>query len=231
MAYRHNTTLYKNQKKAHRFRKFAIFAGACFAIATIFIAGDWLLSQLSGANTVVSKTNNTSVQSANVSVYRTKYFQFQAPQEWVSVENESTDKKFVYLKKTEAQFLQKLVIYVDRPTTDREADFKLTRVLPVQISELGNLIQQSNVSDHCNNSFPKDGYRDPRRITHNEVSFVCDPDSQQYSILVGEIGGSEELEVNTSDGSKIKLVIVFSDLTAYPNTGDLYNIVSSLNIL
>lgn len=231
MAYRHNDTLHKHQVKARRLRKIATVMVILFVLGVGYIFTDWIIGQFSGSNTVISKFNSTSVQSANVSVYRTEYFQFQAPKDWKSVVSESTDKKFVYLKNSDTQITQKLEIYVNRPKTDREANFNLTRVVPVDISTLGNLIKTGNVSDHCGESFPADGNRDPRRITHDEVSFVCNPDSQQYTILVGEKDGSEDLSVKLSDGREITLVIVFSDLTAYPNTGDLYNIISSFNVL
>jgi hypothetical protein len=171
------------------------------------------------------------VQSANASVYRTEFFQFQAPSEWVLISSESTDKKFVYLKKSETQISQKLEIYVDRPKIDKEADFKLTRVLPVETSSLGTITKQSTVSSHCKESFPDDGNRDARRVTHADVSFVCNPDSAQYTVLVGEAGGSEQLSFVMNNGREINVVMVYSDLTAYPGTGDLLNIVSSFSVL
>jgi hypothetical protein len=232
MAYRHNDTLHKHKKRETRFRKLAFFTSTIAIILFLVISIDWVLSKLSNSNTVVSRENTTSVQSANVSVYRTEYFQFQAPEEWVLVSSESTDKKFVYVKNNGSLIVSRLVIYVDRPNRDREADFKITNVLPVEKGVLNNFDNIGKVSDHCSESWPKEIIgRNPARITHENVSFVCSPDSQQYNVVIGEADGDEEIELTSTDGETFTLTMVYSDLTAYPNPGDVYNIVSSFNIL
>lgn len=232
MAYRHNDTLHKHKKRETRLRKIAFFTSTVMLVIVMVIAVDWLLTRLSNSNTVVSRENTTSVQSANVSVYRTEYFQFQAPEEWVLVSSESTNKKFVYVKNNGALIVSRFVVYVDRAARDREADFKITNVLPVEKGVLNNFANMGKVSDHCNESWPKDlQLRNPARITHENVSFVCSPDSQQYNVAIGEAKGDEEIEVTSTDGENFTLTMIYSDLTAYPNPGDIYNIVTSFNIL
>lgn len=231
MAYRHNDTLHRHKIRAHRLKKTAYIATALVSFAVLVIGVDWLLGQLSNSNTIVSKENTTSVQSANVSVYRTEYFQFQAPEEWVAISSESTDKKFVYVKNSGSLITQKLEIFVDRPATLSEADFKVTNVLPVETSDLGNFINIGEVSSHCSESWPPELQRNPSRITHNTVSFVCSPDSKQYNIVVGEYDADEEISATLSDGRDISVTILYSDLTAYPSPGDIYNIISSFNTL
>jgi archaellum component FlaG (FlaF/FlaG flagellin family) len=231
MAYRHNDTLHKHQVRAKRLRKVAFTFSTILVLAVLIILGDWTIGQLSGSNTVISRENQTSVQSANVSVYRTEFFQFQAPESWVAVSSESTANKFVYVKNSGNLVTQKFTVFVNRPESNREADFNLTRVVPIRIGEEGQLERTGDVSTHCNDSFPKDGNRDPRRIVHSEISFVCNPDSQQYNINVGIIGGSEQIPATLQNGKVITLFLVYSDLTAYPGTGDLYNIIESFSIL
>ena len=231
MAYRHNDTLHKHKKRETRFRKIAFFTSSIAIIAVSVISIDWVLSQLSNSNTVVSRENTTSVQSANVSVYRTEYFQFQAPEDWVLVSSESTDKKFVYVKNNGALIVHRLVVYIDRPARDREADFKITNVLPVEKGVLNNFDNIGTVSSHCNDSWPKELQRNPSRITHANVSFVCSPDAQQYNVVIGESGEDEEIEVTSTNGETFTMTMIYSDLTAYPNPGDIYNIVSSFSTL
>lgn len=231
MAYRHNDNLYKHKVRANKFRKVTVFA-VCFVLIVAGIVGaDWLMSELSSSGTVVSRETRTSVQSANVSAYRTEYFQFQAPQEWVLINGESTDNRFVYVKNTGNLITQRFTVYINRADLDREADFNLTRILPVQLTDQKRLDRVGDVSTHCDESFPKDGNRDPRRIIHDEVSFVCNPDSAQYTIAVGIYKGTESIPAKLRDGRNMKMVLLYEDLTAYPNTGDIYNIVSSFQIL
>lgn len=232
MAYRHKDTLHKHQKKEKKVRVVAFAFTAIVLIAVLVISVDWLLTQFSDSNTVVSRENITSVQSANVSVYRSEYFQFQAPEDWVFVSSQSTDKKFVYVKNSGKLIVSKFVVYIDRPETDREADFKTTKVLPVEKGVLNNFANVGVVSSHCNESWPADSLSgDPARITHENVSFVCTPDSTQYNVVIGEIDGDEDIEVDLTNGDKITLTMSYSDLTAYPNPGDIYNIISSFNTL
>ena len=231
MAYNHNGNSYKHQVKAIRIRKITFVVVFIFLAVVLFIAFDWIKGQFSTSNTVVSRENTSIVQSANVSVYRTEYFQFQAPEEWVFVSSLSTDKKFVYVKNNDSLVSQRLIVYVDRPVTSMEADFKATNVLPIEVTSLGNFTPVGGVSTHCNDSWPEGLKRNPERITHDGVSFVCHPSSAQYNVIIGQAEGSEIIPATLDDGREITLTIIFSDLTAYPGPGDLFNIISSFNTL
>lgn len=231
MAYRHNDALYKHKKQAHRVKRLAIGFSVFAILASVVIGVDWVLTQMDNSNTIISRENTTSVQSANVSVYRTEFFQFQASEEWVAVAGQSSDKMFTYVKNDGSLITKKMVVYVDRPATAREADFKVTHVLPVESGELGRLVNIGQVSSHCDDSWPEDLMRNPSRITHASVSFVCSPSSQQYNVVVGEYDGDEEIELVMNDGREVTFTIIYSDLTAYPGPGDIYNIVSSFSAL
>jgi len=231
MAYSHNDTLHKHKVRANRFKKAAILVTGIVSVFVLAISIDWFFSQISTSNTIVSSENTTSVQSANVSVYRTEFYQFQAPEDWVAVYSESTDKTFVYVKNNGPLITQKLVVYVNRAERLYEADFKITNVLPVEMGELGSFINIGEVSSHCSDSWPEGLLRNPSRIEHKSVKFVCSPDSKQYNIVVGEYNGSEEISTTLSDGRKVSFTILYSDLTAYPNPGDIYNIVTSFKTL
>lgn len=230
MAYRHNDQLHKHKVRANRTKRTAIIVTTVVLLVVIFVAVDWLMNQLSSSNTVVSRENTTSVQSANVSAYRTEYFQFQAPDDWIAVAGESTDRKFVYVKNKDTLITQKLTVYVDREIQQREADFKATHVLSADTSPLGSFVNIGEVSDHCGKSWSNVN-RDPARITHANVTFVCNPDSGQYNIIVGTNGGDEAITFDGFEQSANSYTIIFSDLTAYPSPGDLYNIISSFNAL
>jgi uncharacterized protein (UPF0333 family) len=228
--YHHSVNTHKRTKRARRVRKAAIFSVLFVGVIVAIIAVDWVLNKMSTSNTVVSRETTSAVQSADISVYRTEFYQFQAPESWVFVQNESNQNKFVYLNNQSSLVTQKLTIFVNRADLNREADFNVTRVVPVEVTGDKRFSRVTDISSHCNDSFPQDGNRDPRRITHNDVSFICSPDSQQFNIHVGLYKGTESVPATLNDGRQVKFVIVYEDLTAYPGPGDLYNIISSFQI-
>lgn len=232
MAYHHNSTFYKNKKRSRKFTKFAVLFSIVVLLISGFIAVDWYRTLMSDSKTVVSKENIAAVQSANVSVYRTEYYQFQAPDSWVLLANLSTDNKFVYVKQSKTQHTQRIVVYVDEPEAKINMDYRLTNVLPVDISDDGKTLTNiGEVSEHCGKSWPKDRPQNPGRNIHEGIDFLCTPDSQEYNVVVGVRGKSEDIVTTDKSGSGVKLNIVFSDLSAYPGTGDLYNIISTFTIL
>lgn len=232
MAYQHHVNTHHRFKRAKRVRLVAVFASIITIVSVGIVGSDWLIAKLNANDTYVSKENVTSVQSANVSVYRSEYFQFQAPDSWVAVAAQSSEKKFVYVKNKGALVTQRLVVYIDRPLTDTERDVAITNVLPVEVTEAGGFANIGEVSAQCRDGWPDEEVKgNPMRITFEKVSFVCNPGSQEYNVVVGEYDGDELIEATLDDGRKVGITIVFSDLTAYPGPGDLYNIITSFSIL
>lgn len=231
MAYQYGESFSKQKTRAKKIRAVLATFVILLILGAVAIAVDWMLSKNNSSSTVTSNVSITSVQSVNTSVYKTAFFQFEATDAWELVDSESSEHKFVYVKYTGTLVTQKFEIIINRPKINREADFDITRVVPVQVSEEGNFVRKGEISGHCNDSFPKDANRDPRRITHNSVSLVCSPDSQQYDVVFGEENGSEDIALTTSGGEEISFFAVYSDLTAYPSSGELYDIISSLTVL
>lgn len=230
MAYKHNDALYKHRKRALRLRKFAFIFGAVFILATGFIASDWVLTRLSTNNTVVSREINSTVQSASINLYRTEYYQFQATDEWLLEASKTKEDKFVYLRANDLSS-QRLIVYVNRPLRSYERDHALTNVVPVELTAEGKFANIGEVSDHCENSWPEGLIKNPTRIEHNKVSFVCTPGSREYNVVVGEYDGDEAISATMDDGTQITFTIVFSDFSAYPNAGELKNILSNFTVL
>lgn len=231
MSYRHNDILYKHKVRANRLKKSAFVITGIASIFVLVVAVDWVLGQLSNSNTVVSKENLTSVQSVNVSVYRTEFFQFQASEAWIAVAGETTNDKYVYVKNNGNLITQKFTVYVNRPEKSKEADLKITNVLPVEMGSLGNFINIGEISKHCSEVWPANSPRDPSRVEQNFVSFVCSPDSEQYNVVVGEYNDDEDISSTLSNGEAVSYTIIYSDLTAYPGAGEMYNIITSFSAL
>ena len=230
MAYKHNDALHKHQVRARRLRKFAIVFVVVVSVGGVFIAFDWLRNQITNTETVVSSENTKSVQAANISVYRTEYFQFQAPDDWVAVAQQDQEKVYTYLKKSASSVDQRIVFYVDLPETTSVSQ-NIAKLLPVEISEAGDFIPIDTISEHCDTSWPEDLARNPGRIVHKGITMECTPNTQEYNVILGAFGKSDRIEVKRSTGEAMTLTVVYSDLTAYPTPGDLFNILTSLKIL
>ena len=229
MAYRHNDSFHRHNVVAHRVRKVTFFVVLIALVAAAAIGIDFAIGELSTNNSVVSRETTTSVQSANVSVYRTEHFQFQAPNDWVLVSSESREDKFVYVKNSGSGLInQRIVVYIDRPV-DKRVEHNIGFLYEVEVNSLGDIIPLGGVSEHCDTSWPKDLRRNPDRILHEGVVMECTPNTQEYNVIVGKSNGSDRINLGL-DEEKI-FTIVFSDLTAYPTSGDLPNIVSSFRAL
>jgi len=230
MAYHHDDSLHTHKVRAKKVRQVAFVMATGLVIIAGVVFADWLLNKLSNSNTIVSNEITSTVQASTISVQRTEYYQFQAPDDWVLVAGQSTENKFVYIKKGRLAS-QRLIVYINAVPVNYETNQAITNVLPVELSELGKFINISEVSEHCENSWPDGLARNPSRIVHERVSVVCTPSSKQYNVAIGEYDKDDIIEVTTSSGDDITLKIVYSNLSANPNSGDLQNIISSFSIL
>jgi hypothetical protein len=230
VPYRHNINTHKRTDRAHKIRRAALLITAVLILVGGYITIDWILSSIRSSHSTVTTATTTSVRSASVSSYRTNYFQFQAPDDWVFVSSQSNEKKFVYFKKDGERVTQRFIVYVDRPLANREADMPLTNVLPV-IKVTDNSLEAKQVSDHCIKvaTLEKNGPND--RIVMDGASFICSRSSQQYNVVISEYEGDEQLNFNSDRNGEYSLSMIYSDLTAYPSPGDLYNIVSTFETL
>ncbi len=230
--YSHHVNNFHRSQIAKRLKWLSFLIIILVGISGAVIGVDWTLNKLSTSNTVISTENTTSVQSASISLYRTPYFQFQAPDDWVAVAAQTSEKRFVFVKDDDKNSItQQITVMIDRPYSMNEADMSLTNTIAVNINNSGGFSDISEVSRHCKESWPPGATRNPTRITHADVSFVCSPDSYAYNVVVGSYGGSEILEMTRLDGNALKITIIFSNLTAYPGSGDLQSILSSFSVL
>jgi hypothetical protein len=167
-------------------------------------------------------TTETSAYFApSFKVLRSQFFQFQANNNWVEVPSESTANKFVYRYNRSNLVEHELVVYVN----EVPANVKANRVLPVEIN-MGNQLQRSSVSDHCNSLLKSNTSTDPV-ITFQRVTFACNADSTNYSVIVGQQDGRTSLTMIRPDSTSAQYTILYNNLKATPDAGELYQIVDS----
>jgi len=230
-VYKHNNNTFHKVKKAHKMRLVAKISVLTVFLISLAIGVDWFLGRISESRTVTTSQTTTTVQSASVSVYRTDYFQFQAPEEWILKSSQSSETKFTYLKKDGPLVTERLVVFVDRPAHDKEADIPITHVLPIElVGENKNIRRTGSVGEHCGSSRP-DGAGANSRFVHDDVEFVCNSSSTQYNVVVGLFGGNEVLQFDGDNSREVTLTLVYSSLSANQSTGDLYSIVETFSAL
>lgn len=174
------------------------------------------------APTPVTSSVQTSVIAPSSAVFRTALFQFQAAKAWSAVPKESTETKFVYRRFNNNLIEAQLDIYVN---TAADQHINATRVLPATYTDNGQGLNAAFVSAPCAKDIPKDqGYKE---MTLQGVTFICNTDATDYSVLVGKEGGTTNLDMVRPDGSKISYVIHFRDLRAIAQTQDIEEVVNS----
>ncbi len=231
MAYHHRVSTHHRSKRARKIKRFTVGFTLLIIIGSAVIGVDWLLSQINNSSGITTTQQHSTVQSANVTVYRTKYFQFQAPDDWISIADSSNDNKFVYVRNDGSIVSRRFSVYINKAALNIESVLDMTRVIPVNYNSNGTFSEIGSVSDHCNDSWPSELPRNPSRIIHDNVSLVCSPSSAQYNVVIGERDGDEKIEATLEDGEKFTLTLVYSDLSAYPTPGDVRSILSSFRTL
>jgi hypothetical protein len=160
--------------------------------------------------------------------FKTSYFQFDTGPHWQAITKETTATKYVYRSmRGSLNINQELIIYINTPNPDLTA----TRVLPVGLSSDGHLASTGDVSEHCKKGFTPGMRRQPTRITFAGVSFVCDPDSSFYNIVVGWKGGSAPFTLNRPAGGTASYGLAYRDVTTADDSSELLKIISTFRPL
>lgn len=182
----------------------------------------------SDASTTASDSTTpvtTTIQTDSV-LQRTPYFEFYAPRKWRPLSEQTRDGHYVFREMNNQTGGQEIVVEVNQTDTPVMALVQTTRVLPVIIGDLGELITR-DLSDHCNKAVPGGGNRVPQMVTYKKVTFACSLDGRLYNAVVGLEGGTTNIPLERPDGSTATYRISYRNFTANPNSGDLISIVKS----
>lgn len=219
---------YYRESTYHRQVRFIKLARRLTLIVLIIIACVGLLIALDSwrasrqnAKSGIRSTETKSTYVANTEVYRTEYFQFQAGKKWRAVANESSAKKFVYRRFDESLLQAQLNIYVNEPTSK---DIDVNRVLPVNFSASSNSLKAVFTSEHCAKGTNAKGYK---TVSLQGVTFRCNTETTDYSVIVGKEGGDTMLQMIRPDGNKITYIVHYKDLRAVAVPQDLEDIINT----
>ncbi len=232
MAYHHSDNVHRHKKWEKRVRLTAYTFTALTLIVGVIAGVDYVINALRHSDTVVTTTVTSSVRAANINLLRTKYFQFQASDDWIQATNFTDANKTVFYKKHKTLVTERLIVFRGRKALNQEADMPFTYVLPVNIVAKGTKLQSvGKISEHCGNNWPDTIKNSEGRVVVDGVSIFCNKSSKQYNVVIGILGGDEELQFNTTLNEDKTLTMVYSNLTAYPTAGDIYDIINSFEAL
>lgn len=217
----------ENVYRQNHFLKRLKRVGLVFALVVILAVAAIVIDQMleKEKQVTVDSPVTTSVRNTDIEVFRTKIFQFQAPQEWVLLNERTTENVFYYQAYRDDIIEKEMVIYIN----ELPQRTKVTRVVPVEVTNGGSFVT-SQISSHCDSDLPENANRNPKYMTIEGIEVFCDIDSALFVAIAGEKGGDTAIDMIRPDGEKIKVQIEYRDLTSRPQTDAFQRILDTFQL-
>ncbi|HMT19552.1 MAG TPA: hypothetical protein PKD15_05965 [Candidatus Saccharibacteria bacterium] len=233
--YHHTVSTHRKSQKAKRLRKMATLSVMLALVVGAVVGIDWLLTQVKSTKTVVSSESNATVQSARINIFQTPYFRFQADASWREVSDELNlspdDKTKQYLYRSyDKNFIEhELWVTIDLPDGYFLQRHNVpTRVMPVAVNADGSLSRTDMVSGPCVEVLGPNPNLEPKTVKQDDVEYFCNPDQvNDYTVAVGEVGGTNKLKMPQKDGTVVEIAITYRNVTPNPDARQLESILQS----
>lgn len=212
---------HKSQRITKKLRRFFLFL-----ITIIVLLGGWVLIKtflfVKPAPEMPTSSEQTRVQTPSIKIFRSAFFQFQASDSWIEDAKATKENVFVYRSFRGPLVEHDLTIYINPMVGRLEA----SRVLPIEVSDNGFIVPD-RVSDHCRTApGAKDG-QDSQQMSWFDVSFLCDIDGTNYTVIVGRKGANTTLQLLRPDNTSANYIIYYRNLRANPDGQELESIVKT----
>lgn len=165
---------------------------------------------------------------AGSQTFRSTYFEFSDTSKWVFAPNDSTANLFTYLLYADGVPAYSLSVYVNQ--TPLQNNLATTYVLPVQIKD-GNAFILGTVSAPCKSVYQPSYLDHIRMVALSGTNMLCVPDSPQYSIQVGQIGGDYNLMLKRKNGQVLNYIIIYHDLSVNPDPSPFLRIMNTFQAI
>lgn len=219
---------YHSRKRLLRRLRYVVLAFLVLVLAGIgFLAYDVYRESVASVTPSDPTKAVTSTIATGTEIQSTPYFQFQTSEKWRAIANETKDGHYVYRQYSGPLVEQEFVVDVNRVGEEVLALVQTTRVLPVSATETGNLKLEGNVSDHCKKSVPKETDHTQQIVKISQVSFACNPDSTNYIVVIGVIGGTNVITLPRLNGTTATYKLTYKNVSAQPNARDLDDMVET----
>ncbi|GAC1388175.1 MAG: hypothetical protein NVS1B7_7250 [Candidatus Saccharimonadales bacterium] len=179
--------------------------------------------QRTQANTPTNRTVETKTSYyPSDQIFRTAYFQMQAPKSWIAIPDASTANKFVYRSMTKTLVEQEFDVLVNAPALNE----RVTRDVAVEVK--GNSLIPKKISEPCGKTLPKsDIDRSPHLVTVNGIQIMCVPDSNEFNVIVGTESGNTTVVMQRPGTSTAQYQFFYRNVTVSPDPRDLIAILET----
>lgn len=201
---------------------FVIIALILTGVAMYFYI-DYARSKSVNTDKSATSDKTTSYIAPSVSIFKTPYYQFQAPNSWVEVPNESNSSKFVYRSIKSSLIEHDLIVYVNQIPANLEAN----RVLPVTLKSNSTELEPESVSEHCIKALNGQSSSQKVEVTFNKVKFSCDSDSTNYTVMVGQIQDDTVINLNRPGDLSATYTFYYTNLRAIQDGNELVEIIKT----
>jgi hypothetical protein len=175
------------------------------------------------ANSAISKAEITEI-TGNKKTFTNDYFEFKDTGDWVLDKDSTKPDRIVYHKFRKNDQQHELIVYINQVPIPLY--LATQRALPVRIVN-NNSFQVTNVSNPCGSLYAKGEPHKVKEMVVNNTTMLCDPDAQQYFVVIGEVNGNYVLNLKRSNGTPIQFIITYKDTGADAQPDSLLNIASS----
>lgn len=164
---------------------------------------------------------------ANKEIHTSPYFQFQTPERWRAVANETREGHYVYRQFNGALVEQELTIDINNQLPELLATTQISRVLPMKLSAKGFDGVATSELAHCKKATKPGTEKTQQIVTMYGVTFPCNPTSTSYDVVFGSVGGTNIMQLNRPSGEAAYYKIFYRNVTANPNSRDLLGIAQT----
>lgn len=230
MAYKKGRNLHKKRVRSKR----TIVASFMLLFLAIIVSGiifvDRILSETESSRFVDTGVQ-AKVESSTINIFRTPYFQFQAPRDWREITEETNESRFVYRGFKENLVEHQLIVEVDNDRTQFPVDIadEITRAYPFK-EENNRIVPTAGISDHCGDL--EEGLPNKLiRMTYENTEFDCVVDGSSYVVSLTEDRGNEVFTHVGQDGVERTFRVTYQNSAFTPSGAILRSIVKTFLLL
>jgi hypothetical protein len=226
-SYRIDRQTHSEHHRRYHFLNLALFLIVIAIIVGIVVAVT-SLEKLGNASSKSAKSQTLIQHFAGARTFKNAYFEFSDTNDWQYAANDSTSNKIVYLLYADGVPARSLTVYVNQ--TPLQYNLATSYVLPVQIIN-SNTFSEGAVSAPCSSLYGPADRKVIKTVSLSETSFLCVPDSPQYTISVGQVGGGTNLDLMRSNGQATNYIIIYHDLSVTPDPSPFLNVIKTFKAL
>jgi hypothetical protein len=165
---------------------------------------------------------------AGPTLYKSTYFQFYDTNKWVFVPANSTSNSFNYFTYQGGVPVDSMTVYVNN--TPLQDTLATSYVLPVSIVN-GNAFTVEHLSDNCKTLYKPTDLMRIKTVSLSGTSMLCVPDSPQFTVVVGKVGGNYNLNLHRSNGQLTQYIILYHNLSVSPSEANFVRIMKSFQAI